>query len=111
MGKGALGRTVLSPDSGRQCKQAAPPGSVGVVRRITLFLKQVGMKAGMADGAGSSRSGASLAAVPFLSASSDTALLAFSFVAVLLSSYLFLPFASQNCRNFVLWGFLLLFPS
>lgn len=39
-----------------QCKQAAPPGSVTVVRKINLFLKQVGMKAGMADGAGSSRS-------------------------------------------------------
>jgi len=71
VGKGVLGRTVLSPDSGCQCKQAAPPGSLGVVRRIALILKQVGMKAGMADGAGSSSSRASLAAIPFLYASSD----------------------------------------
>lgn len=78
MGKGAVGRTVLAPDSGHQCKQAAPPGSVGVVWRTILFLKQVGMKGGMADGAGSSRSKASLAAIPFFYASSDAAGLPFA---------------------------------
>lgn len=33
----AFGRALLSPDSGCQCKQTAPPGSVGEVRRINYL--------------------------------------------------------------------------
>lgn len=76
--------------TGHQWKQAGTPGSVRIVQRITLILKQVGTKVGMADGAGSSRSRASLAAIPSIAVLTPELWLAFSSIAVLVSSCLFL---------------------